>query len=133
MLPGARARGVHANTHLNTPLVLQAISKYGGTHTQAPNFAYKLVVRKFLRNRSIDRSKLNLSTVEHVFNAVSTRGLVRVQPRQGGGRRHSLVYAVCVCVWAMSSVMGCRLSQSKWTLSTSSIKPLASMAWTPRP
>jgi acyl-CoA synthetase (AMP-forming)/AMP-acid ligase II len=46
------------------------MSKYKATHTQAPNFAFKLAARKFnalpLDKRPVD---LDLSTLQHMFNA----------------------------------------------------------------
>ena len=52
----------------NPPLWLEAISRYGGTHTQAPNFSLRLVTRKFraLKDRA---PQLDLSTMRHFFNA----------------------------------------------------------------
>ena len=52
---------------------LRTISKYKGTHTQAPNFAYALSVRKFKEfvKRGGDSSlgDLDLSSVKHMINA----------------------------------------------------------------
>lgn len=56
---------------LKRPLVwIEAMSKYQGTHTQAPNFAYALVVRKVheLKDKSILKN-LNLSSIQHMINA----------------------------------------------------------------
>jgi acyl-CoA synthetase (AMP-forming)/AMP-acid ligase II len=49
---------------------LETISKYKGTHTQAPNFAYALAVRKFKEVESSNRKKpLDLSSLQHMINA----------------------------------------------------------------
>ena len=54
------------------PLWMQAAGRYGATHLQGPNFAYKLTARKW-RERGLDAStplgKLDLSSVRHIFNA----------------------------------------------------------------
>lgn len=59
-------------TFLQRPMIwIEAISKYHGTHIQAPNFAYKLTARKFSAedyNVSSDRI-LNLSSLQHMINA----------------------------------------------------------------
>lgn len=49
------------------PLWLEMISRYRGTHTQAPNFAYGLAARKFLAKKP--HPQLDLSSVEHMINA----------------------------------------------------------------
>lgn len=60
----------------NTSLWIEAISKYSGTHLQAPNFAFQLTARKF--NTSLYRTmnedgkskqSLDLSSVRHIINA----------------------------------------------------------------
>ena len=56
------------------PFWIESISKYKATHIQAPNFAYKLTVRKFKAamekpSYSQDHQDLNLSSVKHIFNA----------------------------------------------------------------
>jgi hypothetical protein len=48
-----------------------SIAKYKGTHLQAPNFAYKLTCRKFSAQRAVSAESLDLSSVRHIFNAVS--------------------------------------------------------------
>jgi acyl-CoA synthetase (AMP-forming)/AMP-acid ligase II len=45
---------------------MEAVSKYKATHLQAPNFAFKLVARKFDATVS---TNLDLSSVRHVINA----------------------------------------------------------------
>ncbi|GBG28814.1 Polyketide synthase, partial [Hondaea fermentalgiana] len=50
------------------PLWLRIASQYGATHLQAPNFAYKLVVRKW-REQGGNPADLSLATVRHIFNA----------------------------------------------------------------
>ena len=47
------------------------MSTYRATHCQAPNFAYALTVRKMATQRSIKLADLDLSSVRHMFNAVS--------------------------------------------------------------
>mmetsp|Transcript_18124 Transcript_18124/g.23620 ORF Transcript_18124/g.23620 Transcript_18124/m.23620 type:complete len:766 (+) Transcript_18124:47-2344(+) len=42
---------------------LEALSQFKGTHTQAPNFAFALTVRKFQQN-----NQLNLSSIRHIIN-----------------------------------------------------------------
>lgn len=57
---------------LKDPLVwIKAISTYHGTHTQAPNFAYALVARKYKEHLKIGGKKpeWNLSSVKHMINA----------------------------------------------------------------
>lgn len=58
-------------TFLQRPVMwIEAISKYKGTHLQAPNFAFKLTARKFaLSSRSYTKKNLNLSSVRHIINA----------------------------------------------------------------
>mmetsp|Transcript_134 Transcript_134/g.153 ORF Transcript_134/g.153 Transcript_134/m.153 type:complete len:1054 (-) Transcript_134:272-3433(-) len=50
----------------NPPLWVELISKYGGTHMQAPNFAYGLVARKFLAKNP--HPQIDLSSVRHMIN-----------------------------------------------------------------
>ncbi len=45
---------------------IEAISKYRGTHLQAPNFAFNLTARKFDARAS---SSIDLSSVKHMINA----------------------------------------------------------------
>jgi len=53
---------------LKDPTVwMKSISKYKGTHTQAPNFAYALSARKFREAGS--PGPLDLSSVKHMINA----------------------------------------------------------------
>ena len=52
---------------LKDPVVwMKAISKYRGTHTQAPSFAFALVSRKFKLEKRVD---LDLSSLQHMINA----------------------------------------------------------------
>mmetsp|Transcript_17948 Transcript_17948/g.22022 ORF Transcript_17948/g.22022 Transcript_17948/m.22022 type:complete len:767 (-) Transcript_17948:1146-3446(-) len=59
------------------PLWIESVSKYGATHVQAPNFAYKLTVRKWNEMLSKDNKNakkgisatLDLSKLRHIFNA----------------------------------------------------------------
>ena len=62
----------------NPNIWLQAISKFNGTHTQAPNFAYALAVRKFkeysrdstvVAHNTTNPLSLNLAKVKHMINA----------------------------------------------------------------
>eukprot|EP01034_Spumella_vulgaris_P026888 gene26888-33537_t len=59
----------------NPALWVQCMSRYKGTHIQAPNFAYTLTARKFLANLASNRSNSNaaspidLSSVRHMINA----------------------------------------------------------------
>lgn len=56
---------------LQRPMIwIEAISKFKGTHLQAPNFAFKLTARKF-SNATVQytKSTLNLSSVKHIINA----------------------------------------------------------------
>lgn len=52
----------------NPPLWMEMVSKHRATHLQAPNFAYKLVVRKW-REQGRSAADLDLSSVAHIFNA----------------------------------------------------------------
>ena len=46
------------------------MSKYKATHTQAPNFAFKLAVRKYKEMIESKRpSGIDLSSLKHMFNA----------------------------------------------------------------
>ena len=52
---------------LKDPVVwMKAISKYKGTHTQAPSFAYALVSRKFKLEKKVS---LDLGSLKHMINA----------------------------------------------------------------
>jgi acyl-CoA synthetase (AMP-forming)/AMP-acid ligase II len=58
---------------------LYAISMYHATHLQAPNFAFKLVARKFIAiGQKNESPSLDLSSIRHVINAaepVDTTGM----------------------------------------------------------
>ena len=52
---------------LKDPVVwMKAISKYKGTHTQAPSFAFALVSRKFKMEKGVN---LDLGSLKHMINA----------------------------------------------------------------
>ena len=60
----------------NPPLWIEAISKYQGTHLQAPNFAFLLTARKFnstnyrtIHEKNDSRNAIDLSSVRHIINA----------------------------------------------------------------
>lgn len=58
----------------NPAVWIQCMSKYKGTHIQAPNFAYTLTARKVLAKiahfRKLEgRDKIDLSSVRHMINA----------------------------------------------------------------
>lgn len=56
-------------TYLQRPAMwIEAISRFGGTHLQAPNFAFKLTSRKFDSSK-YSKDKLDLSSVRHIINA----------------------------------------------------------------
>lgn len=56
-------------TFLQRPVMwIEAISRFNGTHLQAPNFAFKLTARKFDASK-YTKDSLNLSTVRHIINA----------------------------------------------------------------
>lgn len=56
-------------TFLQRPMVwIEAVAKYQATHLQAPNFAFKLVARKF-DSSQYTKERLELSSVRHVINA----------------------------------------------------------------
>jgi AMP-binding enzyme len=56
-------------TFLQRPMIwLEAVSNHRATHLQAPNFAFKLVTRKF-DSSQYTKGGLNLSSVRHVINA----------------------------------------------------------------
>eukprot|EP00934_Nitzschia_sp_Nitz4_P008687 Nitzschia sp. Nitz4//scaffold260_size33533//8060//12901//NITZ4_007878-RA/size33533-processed-gene-0.0-mRNA-1//1//CDS//3329544680//8677//frame0 len=56
-------------TFLQRPMMwIEAVSKYGGTHLQAPNFAFKLTARKFDATQYVN-NPLDLSKVRHIINA----------------------------------------------------------------
>uniref|UniRef100_A0A7S4I4Q8 AMP-dependent synthetase/ligase domain-containing protein n=1 Tax=Odontella aurita TaxID=265563 RepID=A0A7S4I4Q8_9STRA len=55
-------------TFLQRPMMwIEAVSKYGGTHLQAPNFAFKLTARKF-DPKSYPPGWLKLNSVRHIIN-----------------------------------------------------------------
>ena len=55
-------------TFLQRPSMwIEAISKYRGTHLQAPNFAFKLTARKWQSAGS--KWRIDLSSVKHIINA----------------------------------------------------------------
>lgn len=52
---------------LKDPMLwIRCLSKYNGTHTQAPNFAFALVTRKF---KECPEQNLQLSQLQHMLNA----------------------------------------------------------------
>jgi acyl-CoA synthetase (AMP-forming)/AMP-acid ligase II len=54
---------------LQRPMLwMEAVSKYRGTHLQAPNFAFKLTSRKFRASNYVN-NPLDLSSVRHIINA----------------------------------------------------------------
>jgi len=54
---------------LQRPMLwMEAVSKYGGTHLQAPNFAFKLTARKFRASNYVNKP-LHLQSVRHIINA----------------------------------------------------------------
>lgn len=54
---------------LQRPMLwIEAVSKYNGTHLQAPNFAFKLTARKFQPSNYVNKP-LQLSSVRHIINA----------------------------------------------------------------
>lgn len=56
-------------TFLQRPMIwMEAISNHQATHLQAPNFAFKLVARKFDASQ-YTKSTLQLASVRHVINA----------------------------------------------------------------
>lgn len=62
-------------TFIKNPVCwIRAISKYQGTHMQAPNFAYSLTAKKFLMAQKKSSSvaaneRIDLSSVRHMINA----------------------------------------------------------------
>ena len=54
---------------LQRPMLwIEAVSKYQGTHLQAPNFAFKLTARKFQASNYVNKP-LQLQSVRHIINA----------------------------------------------------------------
>eukprot|EP00536_Pseudo-nitzschia_multiseries_P014630 jgi/Psemu1/262284/estExt_Genewise1Plus.C_7430001 len=54
---------------LQRPMLwIEAVSKYGGTHLQAPNFAFKLTARKFRASDYVNKP-LRLGSLRHIINA----------------------------------------------------------------
>lgn len=68
---GGRGYYMSPLTYLQRPSMwIEAISKYRGTHIQAPNFAFKLTARKFnATNYANSETTLDLSCVKHMINA----------------------------------------------------------------
>ena len=65
--PYIKYTNIRTNIH-----ICRAMSIYGATHTQAPNFAYALVVRKFkeaIASGRKDCQKLDLGSLQHMINA----------------------------------------------------------------
>jgi len=57
-------------TFLQRPMMwIEAVSKYRGTHLQAPNFAFKLTARKFDKASYSGDKALDLGSVRHIINA----------------------------------------------------------------
>jgi len=55
---------------LKNPLIwLQTVSKYRGTHLQAPSFAYALAARKYAALKRPLSPALELSSIQHMINA----------------------------------------------------------------
>mmetsp|Transcript_28439 Transcript_28439/g.33085 ORF Transcript_28439/g.33085 Transcript_28439/m.33085 type:complete len:818 (-) Transcript_28439:80-2533(-) len=56
-------------TFLQRPMMwIEAISRFRGTHIQAPNFAFKLTARKFDSSK-YSKDNLDLSSLQHIINA----------------------------------------------------------------
>ena len=56
-------------TFIQRPMLwLEVVSKYRGTHLQAPNFAFALTARKF-EAKQYSETSLNLSCIQHMINA----------------------------------------------------------------
>lgn len=54
---------------LQRPMLwIETVSKYNGTHLQAPNFAFKLTARKFQASDYVNKP-LKLQSVRHIINA----------------------------------------------------------------
>ena len=54
---------------LQRPMLwIEAVSRFKGTHLQAPNFAFKLTARKFSASNYVNKP-LDLSSVRHIINA----------------------------------------------------------------
>lgn len=65
-------------TFIRNPVMwVELISKYGGTHMQAPNFAYGLVARKFIAKRP--QPVLDLSSVRHMINAAEPIHVIDIE------------------------------------------------------
>lgn len=83
----------------NPPLWIKCISKYRGTHMQAPDFAYGLTAKKFLAmhrdggNSSSSKyfcSDIDLSCVRHMINAAEPVQRRSIASFEGVFRRHGL-------------------------------------------
>lgn len=94
-------------------LWLDAISKYGGTVTGAPDFAYRLCVDRISEPpAALDLSSLETmlsgsepirySTVERFFNHFQSVGIKRSAMRAGYGLAESTVYVSCCEIFSQS-------------------------------
>lgn len=63
----------------NPAIWIASVSKYHGTHLQAPSFAYKLTARKFASQGRFKAEDLDLSSVRHIFNAAEPIDIAAVQ------------------------------------------------------
>uniref|UniRef100_A0A7S1C448 Carrier domain-containing protein n=1 Tax=Bicosoecida sp. CB-2014 TaxID=1486930 RepID=A0A7S1C448_9STRA len=63
----------------NPAVWIASVSKYHGTHLQAPSFAYKLTARKFASQSRWKAADLDLSSVRHIFNAAEPIDYVAVK------------------------------------------------------
>jgi acyl-CoA synthetase (AMP-forming)/AMP-acid ligase II len=79
-------------TFLKDPTMwLRAMSRYKGTHTQAPNFAFALATRKFKEAcRDGDTGTLDLSSIRHMLNAAEPVDSVAIAEFYGYFREHGL-------------------------------------------
>mmetsp|Transcript_40021 Transcript_40021/g.58865 ORF Transcript_40021/g.58865 Transcript_40021/m.58865 type:complete len:814 (+) Transcript_40021:93-2534(+) len=65
---GGTGHYVSPISFLRDPVVwLKMLSKYQATHTQIPNFALRLALRKY--NAKKEKPELDLSKLDHIFNA----------------------------------------------------------------
>jgi acyl-CoA synthetase (AMP-forming)/AMP-acid ligase II len=73
------------------PFWMEMVTKYGGTHLQAPNFAYGLCARKFNDMQKAGKAKeLSLGSIQHMINAAEPVEIEAIQAFSSAFKKHGL-------------------------------------------
>jgi acyl-CoA synthetase (AMP-forming)/AMP-acid ligase II len=97
---------------------IRALGRYGGTHTQAPNFAFALVARKWRggggglsrgggpTTRAGSDAAVRLDSVRHMLNAAEPVDSASIEAFEAAfcgetthGLRRGVVFPTCVRAW----------------------------------